>query len=481
MPTSPSELDLAVIGAGPAGLAAAVTAADAGARVAVLDLSERLGGQYWRWGPATEDGRYHHGWSAFLAWRARFEAHQRTGMIRHLPGHAVFLIDASATAFRVHAVADERRRDHALVVARAVVVATGAYDRQIPVPGWTLPGVMAAGGAQALLKGSGVAVGATVVVAGTGPFLLPVAAGLLDGGARVAAVVEANDPAAYLRHPRALAGAWPKVPEAAGYLARLARHRVPILRRHAVIAVHGGKRVRSVTIARLDGDWAPVAGSERRMPADVVATGYGFVPQVELLADLGARLEMSASGTLSAAVDDDQHTSIPGLFAAGETTGVGGADLALAEGTLAGQAAARRLGLDLGSRTFQVGDRSSPVTRAERQRVVLRRFAEVLDAVHPVPDGWIGWSSPDTLVCRCEEVTMSTLRAAGDLGGDDARSAKLLARPGMGWCQGRMCGLAAAAVVADHAGRAVDRSDIEIFTRRPLSQPVPLRVLAELD
>src|ERR1700679_1003731 len=100
MPTSPSELDLAVIGAGPAGLAAAVTAADAGARVAVLDLSERLGGPYWRWGPPAEDGSYHHGWSAFLAWRGRFEAHQRTGMIRYLPGHAVFLIDPSATAFR---------------------------------------------------------------------------------------------------------------------------------------------------------------------------------------------------------------------------------------------------------------------------------------------------------------------------------------------------------------------------------------------
>jgi thioredoxin reductase len=519
----PEVFDLAVVGAGPAGLAGAVTAADAGGRVAVLDLSERLGGQYWRWGPTTADGRYHHGWASFLAWRDCFEAHQRAGRIRHLPGHAVFLIDPAVIdrmdtsrvdgptlgpAYRIHAVADERERRHALVTARTVLVATGAYDRQVPVPGWTRPGVMAAGGVQALLKGSGVSAGATVVVAGTGPFLLPVAAGLVDAGARVAAVVEANDPLGYLHHPRGVAGAWPKLPEAAGYLARLARHRVPILRRHAVIAVHGGtihgeQRVRSVTIARVTDSWAPVAGTERRLAADVVATGYGFVPQVELLADLGAELTLSAAGTLSTVADDDQHTSIPGLFAAGETTGVGGADLALVEGALAGRAVARRLGLrspvprraggPLGGTArvgrprwpFRAAGSGSAVwpqeARAERQRLALRRFAEVIHAVHPVPNGWIGWADETTVVCRCEEVTLGRLRAAVELGADDARSAKLLARPGMGWCQGRMCGLAAAAVVAEQAGRAVDRSDVEVFTHRPLSQPVPLRVLAELD
>jgi D-hydroxyproline dehydrogenase subunit alpha len=202
-------------------------------------------------------------------------------------------------------------------------------------------------------------------------------------------------------------------------------------------------------------------------------------------------------------VDDDQHTSIPGLFAAGETTGVGGADLALAEGVLAGRAVVRHLGprspVARGAGGPSAGAARagwprwpfrasgsgsamwSEATRAERQRVALRRFAEVIHAVHPVPNGWIGWSDDDTVVCRCEEVTLGCLRAAADLGADDARSAKLLARPGMGWCQGRMCGLAAAAVVAEQAGRAVDRSDVEVFTRRPLSQPVPLRVLAELD
>src|SRR6202042_1269295 len=131
--------------------------------------------------------------------------------------------------FRVHAVAGDRDRDYAGVLARAVVVATGAYDLQLPVPGWTLPGVMAAGAAQSLLKGSAVPPGRRVVVAGTGPFLLPVAAGLAQAGARVVAVAEAGQPPDYLRPPADLAASWRKLPEAGGYLAALARRRVPVL------------------------------------------------------------------------------------------------------------------------------------------------------------------------------------------------------------------------------------------------------------
>ncbi|HEU5418575.1 MAG TPA: 2Fe-2S iron-sulfur cluster-binding protein, partial [Streptosporangiaceae bacterium] len=175
-----AQCDVAVVGAGPAGLTAAVAAADAGCAVQLLDLGERPGGQYWRWGPATADGRFHHGWPAFTALRDRLAAHQASGRIACRPGHAVFQVEpprASGAPFRVHAVAGDRQRDYAGVQARAVVVATGAYDLQLPVPGWTLPGVMAAGAAQSLLKSSAVTAGRQVVVAGAGPFLLPVAAG----------------------------------------------------------------------------------------------------------------------------------------------------------------------------------------------------------------------------------------------------------------------------------------------------------------
>jgi thioredoxin reductase len=453
--------EVAVVGAGPAGLTAAVTAADAGCTVQVLDLAERPGGQYWRWGPATADGRFHHGWAAFTALRDRFAAHQATGRIVYRPGHAVFQVEApgeNESWFGVHAVAGDRERAYAGVRARAVVVATGAYDLQLPIPGWTLPGVMAAGAAQALLKSSAVAAGRRVVVAGTGPFLLPVAAGLAQAGARVVAVAEAGQPLDYLRHPAART-LYRKLPEAAGYLAGLARHRVPVLRRHAVIAAAGDGRLESVTLARLDRDWRPVPGSERTLAADVLAAGYGFVPQVELLGEAGARLSGPA-----AVAGADQQTTVPGLFAAGETTGVGGSDLARAEGEIAGRAAARSAGRPV----------APPRRAVVRERAALRQFAAVMQAVHAVRPGWAGWPADDTVVCRCEEVTLGRMRAAASLGADDARSIKLLARPGMGWCQGRICGPPVASLLAAGADLPAEAPS------RPLAQPVPLSVLAQL-
>jgi thioredoxin reductase len=491
MPEGPGQVhDLAVIGAGPAGMSAAVTAADAGCSVAVVDLSERPGGQYWRWGPATADGRYHHGWRTFVALRARFDAHAGAGRILYLPGHAVFAV-AGSGPFTVHAVADERRRLHGAVDARTVVVATGAFDRSLPFPGWTRPGVMAAGGAQALLKGSGVVAGRRVVVAGTGPLLLPVAAGLVQAGARVLAVAEAGDPFDYVRPARSLIGSWRKVPEAAAYLAVLARHRVSVLRRHAVIAAHGDDQLRSVTIARVTPEWSPVAGTERTIDTDVLAVGYGFVPQVELIAEAGAALALSEAGTLAAVVTVDQETTIRGMYAAGETTGVGGADLAIVEGTLAGMAVARQLRAD------PAAPDSNTRRRLLRRRGAAQRFGTVMDRVHAVPAGWTAWVDDETIVCRCEEVTVGALRAARRLGADDARSIKLLARPGMGWCQGRMCGAAVAGLLAAwrvEAGALAQMSEVGIsgapaggfdgdlrtIVRRPLAQPVPLRVLAEL-
>jgi D-hydroxyproline dehydrogenase subunit alpha len=474
----PRRCEVAVVGAGPAGMSAAVAAARAGCSVMVFDLGERPGGQYWRWGPAS-DGRFHHGWAAFRALRDSFAGHQAAGRIVHLAGHAVFHVDPPAGGgpasprFTVHAVAGERERGYAAAEASAVVVATGAYERLLPIPGWTLPGVMAAGAAQALLKGSAVVAGHRVVVAGTGPFLLPVAVGLAQAGARVAAVVEAGQPLGYLRQPLDLARSWRKLPEAAGYLARLARYRVPVLPRHAVVAAHGEGRLRSVTVARVGPSWALIPGSQRTLDADVLAAGYGFIPQVELLGEAGAQLRRGADGhTFAADAGADQQTSVPGLFAAGETTGIGGADLSCLEGRVAGGAAARYCGHQVPPARPAIG----------RRRAALRRFGALLDAVHPVPPGWTQWLSSDTIVCRCEEVTLARLLAAADLGADDARSVKLLARPGMGWCQGRICGVAVAAIVAGQGRSRPGGSGPgfpESAVSRPLAQPVPLEVLAE--
>ncbi|MFC7614918.1 FAD-dependent oxidoreductase [Actinokineospora soli] len=330
------------------------------------------------------------------------------------------------------------------VDADALVLATGAYDRALPFPGWDLPGVYTAGAAQALAKGQRVAVGKRVLVAGTGPFLLPVARALLGVGADVVGVLEANRPNWLARPSGLLAGAG-KAGELAGYAATLARHRVPYRTRTAVVAAHGRDRVEAVTVARLDGGWRVRPGTARDVEVDAVCVGYGFVPQLELARAAGCALR---DGFVE--VDAAQRTSVPGVHAAGELTGIGGADLAAAEGRVAGLAAA--------------GVADVP-RRALRRVRALRRFAASLAAAHPVRPGWRTWLTDDTLVCRCEEVTYRALRD----GASGARALRLTTRAGLGVCQGRVCG----PTVADLVGLPADA-----FTRRPIATPVRLGELA---
>lgn len=459
MTTSPS--DLAIVGAGPAGLAAAVAAAGLGLRVTLLDAGERPGGQYFRHpGPGLGAARpeaLHHGWSDFASREAALRAHASAGRITYLPQHHVWTVTPDqdgSPAWTLHAVAGPDEAP-ATVRARAVLLATGAYERQLPFPGWTLPGVVGAGGAQAMLKGGLVLPGSRVVVAGSGPLLLAVAGSLASAGARVPAVVEAAAYTGYVHHVPALLRNPGKLAEGATYGGALLRHGVRLLTRHAVTEAHGTDRVEAVTVARLDRDWRPVPGTGRRIPCDAVAVGHGLVPQLELATGLGCATLPSPDATVALELDAEQRTSVSGIWSAGETGGIGGAQLALVEGEIAAHSVAGR-----------------PVpARLVRTRTRLRAFAAAMAGAHRPGPGWTGWLREDTDVCRCEEVPAGRIReAVEDLGARDARTVKLLTRAGMGWCQGRMCGPAVAALAGTDP--APDR--------RPLSCPVPLRHLAAL-
>ncbi|MBH1938117.1 FAD-dependent oxidoreductase [Streptomyces sp. AV19] len=470
MPNSPSDLrdldpssgirDLAVVGAGPAGLSAAATAARLGLTVTLLDSAPRPGGQIWR-RPAP----------GLRAAPRRPAALARLGqphaLVRHLPLHHVWsAVREEPDLWAVHAVTgdDADGERPVRVTARALLLATGAHERHLPFPGWTLPGVVGAGGAQAMLKGQLVLPGRRVVVAGSGPLLLAVATSLAAAGVRVPAVVEASGYLGYARRPGALAADPRKLAEGARHAAALLRHRVPLRTRSAVTAAHGTDRVEAVTVTRLDDNWRPLPGTSRSIRCDALAVGHGLVPQTDLATTLGCAARRTADGTFALVLDDDLETTVRGVWAAGESAGVGGERVALAEGELAARAVARRL---------RGGPAVTPALRRRRAR--LRAFADAMTAVHAPGPGWAGWLTDATEVCRCEEVTAGRVReAVRDLGARDARTVKLLTRAGMGWCQGRTCGQAVARLAApDGLPTAPER--------RPLAVPVTLGTLAALD
>ncbi|MFE0644352.1 NAD(P)/FAD-dependent oxidoreductase [Streptomyces sp. NPDC058877] len=463
------EYDLAVVGAGPAGLAGAVTASELGLSVALLDTSAQTGGQFYRH-PAPALGAVrpealHHDWSAYSDLRRRLHGSDAV----HLAGHHVWsTVREPDGSWTVHAVTgtDGNGERPVRVRARALLLATGAYERQLPFPGWTLPGVVGAGGAQAMLKSGLVLPGHRVVVAGSGPLLLAVASSLAAAGAQVPAVVEAAGYLRYARNPRVLLSNPGKAAEALLHGAALLRHRVGVRLRSAVTEVHGAGRVEGVTVTRLDADWRPVPGTGRRIACDALAVGHGLVPQTELATTVGCATRPLPDGTRGLVLDDLQESSVSGLWAAGETGGVGGAELARTEGELAGRAIVARL---LGRRSG--GGR---IAELRRRRDRMRTFADLMAAAHAPGPGWTDWLTDGTDVCRCEEVSAGRVReAVAELGAGDARTVKLLTRAGMGWCQGRMCGTAVACLAARDGEPPVER--------RPLAAPVRLSTLAALD
>ncbi|GAA2058509.1 NAD(P)/FAD-dependent oxidoreductase [Catenulispora yoronensis] len=511
--------DVAVIGAGPAGMAAATTAADHGLRVALIDAGRQLGGQYFRHPApgltAPWSAELHHGWAEFERLAARVETSPRVevlfehqvwaveaveavgsvpavaavGSVEPVPaGAAVGSVEsvpagaavgsaelagavasvgvaepvsvAVGTAFKV-------LTDRGPIAATSVVLATGAYERVVPFPGWDLPGVFTAGGAQALLKGNLVLPGRRVVVAGTGPLLLPVAAGLAAAGANVLGLYDANRVRGYAKHPIPLLTNPAKLAEGLDFARRFLRHRVPLRSGYLVVEAQGTDLLEAVVLARPDGT------GRRRVECDALAIGYGLAPQIDLGLTLGCEPRYLADGTVALRVDTDQRTTVPGFYAVGETAGVAGVQTSLAEGEIAGLAIAAQAG---------GGSRPADAVALRRRRDRQRAFADVIRLQHPVPPAWRAHLTGDTVVCRCEEVSAHAVtEAVAELGAADARTVKLLTRAGMGWCQGRVCGYAVACLAQRDPDVPPSAADLLAAAKRPLARPVPLGVLAEQD
>ncbi|MDN7814348.1 NAD(P)/FAD-dependent oxidoreductase [Burkholderia gladioli] len=417
--------EIVVVGAGPAGLAAARAAAGAGARVAILDDNPRAGGQIWRQGPVFEPAApLVESLAALRASSVELIAGAR--VVAALPGRELLVEQASAEA------------GGAILGYDKLIVASGARELLLPFAGWTLPGVTGAGGLQALIKGGVPVRGERIVIAGSGPLLIAALATAREAGANVLAVVEQASARAVRGFALSLAATPSKLVQAA----RLTRGFIGVdyLTGGVLRAAHGSARVEAATIE--------IEGRPRVIECDRIACGYGLVPNLTLPLALGCELRDGA-----VAVDARQRTSREAVFAAGESTGIGGMELARAEGALAGLAAA---GVDEGDRR---------VAALMREREVWRGFAARVARTFALGDAARALPPDDTVLCRCEDVTLGAAR-----GYADARDAKLQTRCGMGACQGRVCGAAGAALLGWQ----------EAAIPRPPFSPVRIGTLAAL-
>jgi len=447
--------DVIVLGAGPAGASAAIEADRLGLRVLVVDEQEDAGGQFWRM-PGPKAARAHAEPDGNDL-RARLRASGVTSSF----GRRAWFIEPG---FRISTIGPDGIEEG---TASALILATGAQERHIPVPGWTLPGVFGLAAATVLLKAQGVLPGRRVTVAGVGPLLFLVATAVLKAGGEVAAIVDVNSRRDWLGHSRGLLSRPDLALRGASWLAQVRARRVPVLTRHAVRRILGTNTVEAVEAGPVDAAWTPIRGGARRIECDALCIGFGLIPLTDASRLLGAshRFDPTLGGWV-VDVDRDQKTSVQRLYACGDGAGILGAAAAPLRGRIAVLAAARDLGR-LPTSSFEV--------QARPLRAALSRsahFGAAMTALSAPRPGLTNLISPETTVCRCESVRRAELDAAIAEGAVTINDLKSATRCGMGPCGGKICEEAAAMLIAERTGSA--REHIGTATARPPLRPIAL-------
>jgi len=464
--SSLQEPDIAVVGGGPAGLYAALTASRAGAKVVLLDECQQLGGQFYK--QPCKSFQFS---PEQVSERRYLKGHR---LISEVLGERVRVLQNAVVwgAFQPKEIVASIGNASLRLNPKKLIVATGAFERVAPMPGWTLPGVMTSGALQIFLRSYRVIPGKRIIIAGNGPLNFQVAAELLRAGVQVIALIEASRPNRLDALPAlftTVCKAPDLVKEGLGYLVKLKSAKVPILYGHAIVALEGDNRVQSVRVARLDSRGFPINKTIRSFRADVAGLSSGFFSSNQISRALGIHhLTDEKTHSISPMRNDDLETNIPGVYVVGDAAYPWGARVSLAEGFIAGADAAQKLG-------FELPDRIQEELSDNRRRLLgFRRFQEALKTLYQAPEILLQFCDEDTVICRCEEVTYGKIRNLAEQG-FTIGNIKRQTRAGMGRCQGRYCSYLIQRILTDVQGTKMD--EFSGWAPRLPVKPVPISTI----
>lgn len=453
---------IVIVGAGPAGMAAAIEAAASGAAVTLIDEAARPGGQIYRQASGTLSERTFADSAEVRRKHQLLEKFDKVaGQIQYRPAATVYSAFPNGELHVVEGGNSE------VLKPDAIVLATGVREVAIPFPGWTTPGVMYAGGVQALLKSQQILPGKRIVIAGCGPLPLVVAAQIIRAGGTVAALASLHSPAAMLRSPSGLWHGQAILAEGVRYASTVLRAGVERLTGYVPVRAIGREQLEAVVLARVGADGRALPGSEREIVCDVLAVNYGFNANSELAAMAGVKMRRDAVTGWVPITDEHGRTSAPHMFVAGDGAGLRGALVAETDGTIVGAAAARADGVASRSHGTHL---AAAFDRRRRQL----QFQHAVRGLLHVPLPLWGIVTDDTIVCRCENIPLSELRSTWAAGHRTPNAIKRNVRIGMGVCGGRTCMHALALLTKLECGEEPSA----MMTPRPLARPVSIADLA---